>query len=180
MQHHSNEACAQFRRLARRSVLAAGGSGLLGLSLSDLFAARAVQAKTQRAGSGFGKAKRCIFLFMWGGPSQLDTFDMKPGAPDNVRSRFQPISTSVPGLQICEHFQRLAPLMDKVAVLRSLTHDDPAHLSSGHATVTGHLAPVVKSDATPPSPKDTPHLGSMLARLRPRSGAMPPPAKSPL
>jgi hypothetical protein len=111
---------------------------------------------------------------MWGGPSQLDTFDMKPQAPDNVRGSFRPVATSVPGLQICEHFQQLGPLMDKVAVIRSLAHDDPAHLSSGHTTVTGHLAPVIKSDATPPSPNDSPHLGSVLARLRPRQGAMPP------
>jgi hypothetical protein len=62
---------------------------------------------------------------------------MKPGAPDNVRGPFKPTSTKVPGLQICEHFRELPALMDKVAIIRSLTHDDPAHLSSGNATVTG-------------------------------------------
>src|SRR5215218_5115128 len=101
-------------------------------------AQRQLQAAFEKS-SGFGKAKRCIFLFMWGGPSQLDTFDMKPAAPDNVRGTFKPVATKVPGLQICEHFQQLPALMDKVAVIRSLGHDDPAHLSSGHATVTGHL-----------------------------------------
>jgi hypothetical protein len=167
--------CCEFRRLARasrRQVLQAGAAGMLGLSLADLLAAQAAFGKT--AGRpGFGKAKRCIFLFMWGGPSQLDTFDMKPQAPDTIRGPFQPIATKVPGLQISEHFSRVAGVMDKVAVIRSLGHDDPAHLSSGHTTVTGHLAPVVRSDATPPSPRDTPHLGSVLSKLRPSSGAMP-------
>lgn len=169
--------CPEFRRLAqasRRQVLAAGAAGLLGLSLPDLFAARASAVSATPAASGFGKAKRCIFLFMWGGPSQLETFDLKPNAPDNVRGSFHPIATKVPGLQIGEHFQQLASVMDKVAVIRSLTHDDPAHLSSGHTTLTGHLAPVIKSDATPPSPKDTPHLGSILAKLRPTTGPLPP------
>lgn len=172
-------ACREFHQLTRRTWLQAGGGGALGLALSDLLAVRASAqplpaTRGARPASGFGRAKRCIFLFMWGGPSQLDTFDMKPNAPDNVRGSFQPTATSVPGLQICEHFQHLAPLMDKVAVIRSLSHDDPAHLSSGHATVTGQLAPVVKSDATPPSPQDTPHLGSLLAKLRPRFSAVPP------
>jgi hypothetical protein len=174
MESPLKSACPEFRRLARREMLVAGASGLAGLTLSDLFAARAARGGSEVASRGFGKAKRCIFLFMWGGPSQLDTFDMKPNAPDNIRGSFKPVATSVPGLSICEHFQKLAPLMDKVAVIRSLAHDDPAHLSSGHATVTGQIAPVVKSDATPPSPRDTPHLGSLLTRLRPRAGAMPP------
>ncbi len=102
---------------------------------------------------------------MWGGPSQLDTFDMKPDAPDEVRGEFQPISTSVPGVQICEHFSKLAPWMDRVAIVRSLNHTDPAHLSSAHATLTGNWAPVINSDAEPPGPRDTPHIGSMLARI---------------
>ncbi len=171
----ANPGCPEFRRLAgssRRAVLQAGAAGVLGLSLADLITARA--ARAQSGGQpGFGKAKRCIFLFMWGGPSQLDTLDPKPQAPDTIRGPFKPIATKVPGLQICEHFAHLAGVMDKVAVIRSLGHDDPAHLSSGHTTVTGHLAPVLRSDATPPSPRDTPHLGSVLTKLRPPRSAMP-------
>jgi hypothetical protein len=110
---------------------------------------------------------------MWGGPSQLDTFDPKPGAPAEIRGSFRPTQTRVPGIQIGEHFGRLANLTDKLAVIRSLCHDDPAHLSSGHLTLTGHLAPTLKSDAAPPSERDTPHLGSMLARLRGTSGTLP-------
>jgi len=124
--------------------------------------------------AGFGRAKRLILIFMWGGPSHLDTFDLKPHAPAEVRGPFQPIATSASGIQICEHFQHLAPLMDRVAVIRSLNHDDPAHLSSAHTILTGHLPPVNKSDAVPPSARDTPHLGAVLARLKPAPSGLPP------
>lgn len=122
---------------------------------------------------GKPRAKACIFLFMWGGPSQLDTFDLKPNAPAEIRGEFQPIATAVPGLQICEHFSRLAKWTDRLTILRSLAHDDPAHLSSGHATLTGNLAPVIKSDATPPSDKDSPHFGSLLSQSRPAETGVP-------
>jgi hypothetical protein len=174
----TDQGCADLRSAARRwnrrQVLQAGGLGLLGLSLPQLFAAQARAAGTGGSLPGFGKAKRCIFLFMWGGPSQLDTFDMKPDAPREIRGLFQPTNTRVPGMQICEHFSRLAGLTDKLAIVRSLNHTDPAHLSSGHVTVTGHLAPKINSDADPPSERDTPHLGAMLARLRETPASLPP------
>lgn len=110
---------------------------------------------------------------MWGGPSQLDTFDMKPRAPLEIRGEFQPISTKTPGLALCEHFHRLAKMTDRVAIVRSLNHDDPAHLSSGHTTVTGQLPPVNKSDAEPPSENDSPHLGCVMSHLRPADLALP-------
>ena len=110
---------------------------------------------------------------MWGGPSQLDTFDMKPEGPPEIRGPFSPIPTVTPGLQICEHFRRTAAQTDKLAVIRSLTHDDPAHLSSAHTILTGHLPPVNKSDAEPASDKDTPHLGSVISRIRPPRGGLP-------
>lgn len=178
----SSRACREFNqltRVSRRSVLAAGFGGLLGASTAWPFASRALAAANSIGSaspartSGFGRAKRCIFLFMWGGPSQLDTFDLKPDAPEGVRGPFQPVATKVPGLQICEHFQQLPAWMDKVAVIRSLAHTDPAHLSSGHATVTGHLAPVINSDKDPPSSKDSPHLGSLVGRLNPAPATLP-------
>jgi hypothetical protein len=169
--------CADLRRSVagpfnRRQILQAGGLGLLGLSLAGLWAGRARAAGG--FGAGFGKAKRCIFLFMWGGPSQLDTFDMKPDAPAEIRGPFKPIATRASGIQISEHFARLANLTDKLAIVRSLNHTDPAHLSSGHATVTGHWAPKINSDGEPPSERDTPHVGAMLARLRETPGSLPP------
>jgi len=125
------------------------------------------------AAAGFGRAKRCILLFMWGGPSHLDTFDPKPDAPAEVRGPFAAIDTVVPGLLVCEHFQQVASIADRLAVVRSLTHDDPAHLSSAHTILTGHLPPVNKSDAEPPSERDTPHLGSVISRLTSAPGGMP-------
>lgn len=110
---------------------------------------------------------------MWGGPSQLDTWDMKPGAPDEIRGEFRPINTAVPGTQISEHFPRLAKLADRYAILRSLTHSDPAHLSSVHRALTGAYAPKVNSDADPPSPVDFPTIGSVIAKLTPTVGGLP-------
>jgi len=167
--------CREFQRsnrLSRRQVLHAGAISALGLGLGDLESRLAV---AQENGLSLPKkrAKACIFLFMWGGPSQLETFDMKPNAPAEVRGAFNPISTKVPGIQICEHFTQLASMTDKLAIIRSLTHDDPAHLSSGHATLTGQLAPVLKSDADPPSAKDSPHLGALVSKLRPCTNGLP-------
>ena len=173
MSHPTSKACANFqqtRAVSRRAALQIGAFG--GLSLPQLWKGEA-NAASVISGSGFGKAKRCIFLFMWGGPSQLDTFDMKPDAPAEIRGDFKPISTRTPGLLMCEHFQRLANMTDKVAIVRSFTHDDPAHLSSGHTTVTGQLPPVNKSDAEPPSENDTPHFGAVMSHLRPAEQALP-------
>lgn len=147
--------------LTRRTLIQASATGLAGLAASE---AGISQATVDQISS----AKACIFLFMWGGPSQLDTLDMKPEAPAEVRGEFKPIASAVPGLQLCEHFERLSQRMDRVAVIRSLTHTDPAHLSSAHATLTGHLAPVIRSDAVPPSERDTPHMGSVISFLRER------------
>lgn len=119
------------------------------------------------------RAKAVISLFMDGGVSHLDTFDPKPEAPAEIRGPFQAIPTATPGLQVCEHFQRVARVTDKLAVVRSLTHDDPAHLSSAHTILTGHLPPVNKSDAEPPSDRDSPHLGSAISRMAPVDAGLP-------
>lgn len=180
---HNNRSrsCPEFTSLnqrGRRALLQAGalsGLGLGNLGLSDLWnAANAGERKSDlTTSSGRKAAKACIFLFMWGGPSQLDTFDLKPGASDDIRGPFQPVSTNVPGIQICEHFQRLTKHVDKLAIIRSLSHSDPAHLSSGHATVTGQPAPVLNSDATPPSNRDSPHIGSLVSKVRPNADGLP-------
>jgi hypothetical protein len=174
--------CREFQtlvRMNRRSVLKAGFGALAGSSFLSQLARRSSAAEHQtiqalkNATPGFGRAKRCIFLFMWGGPSQLDTFDLKPYAPSEIRGPFNPVATKVPGIQLCEHFRHLPGLMDKLAVVRTLTHDDPAHLSSGHATVTGQLAPVLNSDKDPPSAKDSPHVGSLVSKLFPAPPTLP-------
>jgi hypothetical protein len=172
--------------LQRRSWLQAGAASLLGLSWTDLLQARAASTRTVStdpalAGNGladsplpgFGRAKQCLLLFMWGGPSQLETFDPKPLAPDTIRGPGRAIETRVPGIWIGDHFTRLAAHADKFSLIRSLTHDDPAHLSSAHTALTGHLPPVNKSDDVPPSERDTPHLGCVMSRLRPAETGIP-------
>lgn len=140
---------------SRRTLLQA--SALAGLGQARLMAG--VDVPT------LARAKACIFIFLWGGPSHIDTLDPKPEAPDTVRSPFQTIATRTPGLFISELLPGLADRSDKLAIIRSLNHTDPAHLSSAHVVTTGHLAPVVRSDADPPSDRDTPHLGSMVTAL---------------
>ncbi len=156
---------ARHATMNRRVALSAGAAGMFsGLSFSPTWAGDAVAVPSQVP--GFGKAKRCLLLFMWGGPSQLDTFDPKPNAPSEVRGEFGAIPTATPGLQIWEHFRNLAPLTNLVTVIRSLNHDDPAHLSSAHTAMTGQLPPVNKSDDEPPSRDDSPQLGALLSKFR--------------
>jgi hypothetical protein len=165
--------CGEFRRhvMSRRATLRAGALALTGLGLPRLLEAR--QAGILAGPDGFGRAKSCILIFMWGGPSQLDTWDPKPGAPEDIRGPFRSISTSVPGISISEHFPLLAQQVHRLAIVRSLNHDDAAHLSTAHRLLTGHLAPTPNSDAAGPSPRDWPHLGAIVSRLRPTPGAIP-------
>src|SRR5262245_6450779 len=100
--------CADFHAAgcSRRELLCAGSVGLLGLTLPGLLRGRA------DAGEGvarsFGQAKSCILLFMWGGPAQQETWDLKPEAPSEIRGEFRPIDTNVPGIRISEHFPLLS------------------------------------------------------------------------
>ena len=155
---------------SRREALRAGALALSGLSLPGLYAGTAAAAPGP---SGFGRARSCILIFQWGGPSHLDTWDLKPSAPTAIRGEFSPIATKTPGLEISEHFPMLALRTNHLAVIRSMTHDDPAHLSTAHRVVTGHLAPRPNSDAIGPSPNDWPHLGALIARVHPRKGVLP-------
>ena len=163
--------CREFRGrgVSRRDALRAGAVAMAGLGLPDLYRNRAVAGGS----NGFGRAKSCLLIFMWGGPSQLDTWDPKPDAPAEIRGSFGTIATRTPGVRISEHFPMLATRTDKLAIVRSMSHDDFTHLSTAHRVVTGHLAPTPYSDAAGPSPNDWPHLGSLVARVRPRRGALP-------
>ncbi|MFO0919707.1 MAG: DUF1501 domain-containing protein [Planctomycetaceae bacterium] len=156
---------------SRRALLQAGALGLAGMTWPNLLRAQANTSISDLP--GFGRAKQCIFLFMWGGPSQIDTFDPKPLAPTEVRGPFATIPTNVPGIEFSEHFHRTAQHAEKLCVLRSLTHDDPAHLSSVHTVLTGHLPPVNKSDAEPPSDRDTPHVGCVVGKARGSESGLP-------
>lgn len=174
--------CSELRLLNRRSLLQIGAWSAMG-GTAGLTLPRSVSGATPTAGTnvelsrdagGLGRAKKCIFLFMWGGPSHIDTWDPKPHAPAEIRGEFNPIPTNVPGIHVTELLPELSRQVDKLAIIRSLNHTDPAHLSSVHHLLTGHKAPRTNSDADPPSRRDTPHIGSVLAKLRPAMGGMPP------
>lgn len=114
--------------LTRRELLQAGGLGLGGLTLPGLLEQDALQAApVAGTTTGFGRAKSCIVLFLYGAWSQQDTLDMKPGAPAGIRGEFSPIATSLPGTQICEHLPRLARWLDRATLVRSMTHSHPTH-----------------------------------------------------
>ena len=111
--------------LSRRDMIQAGGASLLGLGLADLL--HASEGNEPQLTRGFGRAKNVILLFLYGGVSQLDTLDPKPGAPEDIRGPFSSISTSLSGVQISEHLPKLAKMMDRVSLVRSMTHPYPIH-----------------------------------------------------
>lgn len=166
--------CAGFRseaRKGRREFLRAGSLALSGMTLPALLQSQALAAGAAPATGGrtFGRAKRCLLLFMWGGPAQMDTWDMKPDAAVEYRGEFKPISTNVPGIQICEHFPRLARHCDKLAIVRSVRHPDVCHISASHYLLTGQ-APNRQASAA----EDWPHIGSVLGRLGRGGRGLPP------
>ena len=136
--------CASLRRArdrSRREFLRAGGLGLFGLGLPTLLQARDLTAPVKAFGPSFGRAKACILLFMWGGPAQQETWDLKPDAPENVRGEFKPIATNVPGLMVSEHFPLLAKQAHRLAVIRSVYHRDVGHTTATHEMLTGRSSP---------------------------------------
>ena len=133
-------------------------------ALGTAFTHACAQASTH--GPGFGRAKSVLVVFTPGGQSQLDTWDPKPNAPEEIRGAFRTIGTSVTGLRVCEHLPALAKLANRYAVLRSMTHDDLDHGSACYLALTGQFHPR-KSSNPPPRPTDFPALGAVLKRHRP-------------
>lgn len=152
--------------LLRRDVLKIGGAGMLGLTLPKLLLG------AESGGSGKSRAKSVIFLFQFGGPSHVDTFDMKPNAPDGVRSKFGQISTSVPGLEICEHLPEMAKVMDRVALVRSVHHKMKNHNSAGYYALSG-VAPPLDDQRLRDLPDLYPAYGSVVDHVAPVKGGLP-------
>jgi len=171
-------ACREFYRAApmgRREFLCAGSLGLVGLGLPPILSLQqlsgeALGAPPNTPSAGAGRAKACILLFMWGGPAQQDTWDLKPDAPAEYRGEFKPIPTNVPGVQICEHLPKVAQHADKLAIIRSMTHDDVNHTTSTHWLLTGRESPRLAASLS----EDWPSYGAVLSKLGRGTGPLPP------
>jgi hypothetical protein len=147
--------------LTRRRLVQLAGGGL-GLHLGGLWRA---QAAAPAPPEGARPVRACILLFYYGGPSHLDTFDLKPHAPAEVRGEFRPIATSVPGVQVCEHLPRLARLMHRVALVRSVTHAARLHDSAAIHALTGRPLDGPDRELFAPQAQFYPSFGSAVAHL---------------
>lgn len=155
------------KNISRREMVQVGGISLLGLSLPQLLQAEKVQKAARHAES-------CILLFLNGGPSHLDMWDMKPDAPKEVRGEFKPIATTVPGIQLGEHLPRLARQIHHCSIVRSARHSvNNAHAAAVYAGLTGHD----RGDANRAigaGSEDYPSIGSIVAwRHPPRTPVVP-------
>ena len=153
--------------LTRRELIQVGYSGLLGMSLPSIL--------ERRAAASVGSSKRVksvLLIFQTGAPSQIDTLDPKPDAPEEVRGSFKPIATKANGVMVCEHLPKLAARADKFAIIRSMTHGLPSHEHATHMMLTG-------IDKMPPgathmaSRADWPSYASGLDFVRPRADGIP-------
>lgn len=152
--------------LTRRRFLQFGGAGTL--SLGGLMHAQALSGTI--APTHAAKVKSCIFVFYYGGPSHLETYDLKPNAPSTVRGEFQPISTSAPGLQISEHLPHMAKMMNRCALIRSMHHTNRLHDSASIETHTGRQAAQGDREEFAPIPQFFPCHGGALSYLRQDEG----------
>lgn len=156
------QSLSQAKRLVRRRFVQIGTFGLTGLSLPRLLCADATRDRRLTP-----TADACILLFLDGGPSQHDMWDMKPDAPIEVRGEFHPISSSLPSVPVCEHLPKMATRMHSCALVRSVRHSvNNAHAAAVYTALTGHD----RGDATiaiGAGPDDYPAIGSVTGRLRP-------------
>lgn len=141
--------------MPRRAFVRAGLVGVGSLGLSDLL-------RLQAAADSVRSNKSLLVLWLWGGPSHMETFDLKPDAPVEYRGEFRPIPTNVPGVEISEHLPKLAALADKFAILRSLHHDSPGHVNSTHTLMTGYPGELVE---TPPYHPKYPDVTSVVQKM---------------
>ncbi|MGE5195548.1 MAG: DUF1501 domain-containing protein [Deltaproteobacteria bacterium] len=153
-------------RLRRREFLRAGGLGLLGSSfpwLSRVPAAAAGEARPALDGlPGFGRAKQCLVLYIYGAWSQLDTFDPKPHAPAEIRGEFAAVDSCLPGVPVCEHLPRAAAVLDRCTLVRSMSH--PWNIHSAAYTLTGN-PDTERIEGRQRHPDQWPYLGGVIDYL---------------
>jgi hypothetical protein len=155
MKTASGTDCERFHR---RDFLRLGSAGLLGLGLADLLRLQA------GAGPQRPRATSVVMVWLAGGPSTIDVWDLKPGAPDYIRGEFKPITTSAPGIQICEVMAKTAKVMHHAALVRSLHHNIPEHGVGTQYMTTGNR---------PRQALEYPGLGSLASRLLPAPAGVP-------
>lgn len=161
----TKRACDGF---SRRDLLQVGGCSLLGLGAADLLRNDAARAAVggHGQGAGYGQAKACIILYLYGAPSQLETYDPKPDAPIEIRGEFGSIDTTTPGLRICEHLPRLASVLNRATVVRSMTH--PFNIHSAAYALTGVPFVDIPMELNPYDNRHWPYIGSVLDFLETR------------
>lgn len=153
---------------SRRRLLTAGGLGMLGLTMPRILRANDA-ANTEKL---IARAKSVVFMFQWGGPSHLETFDMKPDAPEGIRGFHKPIKSSADGIYVSDRLPKTAKIMDKVTLIRSMHHTMKNHNSAGYYALSGH-APPSDDQRLKDSPDLFPAYGSVVDRLAPLSGELP-------
>jgi hypothetical protein len=146
--------------ITRRRLIEAAGAGLFGLSLPRLLAAQSASKGNTIALRS--RARAVIFINLFGGPSQLETFDLKPDAPEKIRGPFRPIACRTPGLLISEHLPKLAEVSDRFCVVRTMTHPYNDHSGAAHYIQTGKVWQVPIGGGFNPTPGDWPSMGSVV------------------
>ena len=148
--------------ITRRNMLQAGAISALGLTLPQVLAAGDRLAGKRQAAS----ADSCILVFLNGGPSHLDTWDMKPDAPKELRSEFSSIDTTLPGLRVCEHLPKLAQVAKHCTLVRSVNHDQVAHAPAVYTALTG-IKSNIRAGIMGAKPTDYPAIGAVVGQMRP-------------
>jgi hypothetical protein len=158
--------------LSRREFLRVGGLTPVGLGLGQLLAHEA-RAARQTPLKLKPRAKSVLIIFMEGGPSHIDLWDMKPDAPAEVRGEFKPIKTTVPGLHVCEHLPLLSRQMHRLALVRSMTHSITDHNAGTYYSMTGQYPVAGSRLIIEDSPRNFPNYGAVVSKLRPTGQALP-------
>src|SRR5262249_58462010 len=156
----------------RRRLLQIGGLGSLGLTLPSLLRAEG-EGLAGRGPLGNAPIRSCILVFYYGGPSHIDTVDMKPKAPEAVRGEFGSIATSVPGLRVCEHLPRTSRVMDRLAIVRSLHHPMTNHNAAAFTTLCGRNSLKGDLELLSNDRNDPPCYGAILSSALPQRKGLP-------
>lgn len=174
---NSGGPCADFRRSnwTRRHLLRAGTCASLAWPLGLLSRGSVAPARAGEQPAGAQppvRARHVILLHQWGGPSQYETFDMKPAAPAEIRGKWQPIASAVPGLEVCELLPQMARVMDRCTLVRGVYHTMRNHSPAGYYSLTGHRPPL-DDQRLRESPDLFPAYGSVVDRFAPAAEGIP-------